>query len=134
MTKFLGAAVFLAGDKNELPLPSLLLGLPNFVQSVAHPTHKDKIIDVIVTNCGQYYTVPEVTSTILLDNPRHAAPSDHMVLVARPVARSACPQSNSYSKAILICTLAMISQAQSVSNTVLYTGLIRPPSQKSQKA
>ena len=85
MTKFPGAAVILAGDKNELPLASLLLGLPHFSQSVAQNTHKDKIIDVIITNCGQYYAVPEVTSPILPDRPHHAAPSDHKVPVARPL-------------------------------------------------
>ena len=68
------------------------------MQSVAQSTHKDKIIDVIITNCSQYYAVPEVTSPILPDDPRHAAPSDHRVPVAHPLASSARPQSNSYSE------------------------------------
>ena len=97
MAKFPRAAVYLGGDKNSLPLAPLLLALPRFVQTVAHSTHGDNIIDVILMNCGHYYAVPDVTEPILADDPRRAKPSDHRVPIARPLALSSQPISNTYS-------------------------------------
>ena len=86
MARFPNAAIILGGDKNQLPLAPLLLALPRFAQIVAHNTHGEKIIDVIVMSCPELYAVPSVTPPVLPDDPRHAAPSDHRVPVARPLA------------------------------------------------
>ena len=86
MARFPTAAVFLGGDINSLPLAPLLQALPRFKQTVAHNTYKNKIIDVILMNCSELYAVPVVTAPLLPDDARHAAPSDHRVPVARPLA------------------------------------------------
>ena len=86
MARYPQAALILGGDKNSLPLAPLLLALPRFAQIVAHSTHGDKILDVLVMSCPDLYAVPLVTPPVLPDDPRHAAPSDHRVPVARPLA------------------------------------------------
>ena len=98
MARFPTAAFFLAGDKNDLPISSLIQGLPKFVQIVANCTHGGKIIDVLLMNCSQMYAVPQISSPLLPDNPRHAKPSDHSVPVARPLCLAAEPISNVYTE------------------------------------
>ena len=77
MTKFPNAALILGGDKNSLPLGPLLDGqtAPKCTQTVASPTHGNKVIDVIVMNCAQFYGVPEITRPLLPAHPVQAAPS-----------------------------------------------------------
>ena len=65
MARFPTAAFFLGADKNELPLASLLQGLPKFVQTVSNYTHGGKILDVIIMNCSQFYSVPEISISIV---------------------------------------------------------------------
>ena len=95
MAKFPEAAVYLGGDRNDLPLAPLLRALPRFVQTVAHNTHGNKILDVILMNCSSYYAVPEISAPLLPDLPS-AKPSDHKVPIARPLALSTQPQCNIY--------------------------------------
>ena len=96
MARFPEAAVYLGGDRNDLPLAPLLRALPRFVQTVAHNTHSNKIIDVLLMNCSSFYAVPEVTAPLLPDCPTVAKPSDHKVPIARPLAFSSQPQCNVY--------------------------------------
>ena len=98
MPRFPTAAFYLAGDKNDLPLASLIQGLPKFVQIVANFTHREKIIDVLLTNCSQLYAVPEISSPLLPDKPQCAKPSDHSVPVARPLCFASQPVSNVYTE------------------------------------
>ena len=88
------AAFYLGGDKNDLPLASLIQGLPKFVQTLSN--YGEKIIDVILMNCSQFYAVPEISLPLLPDNSKHAKPSDHSVPVARPLCLAAQPVSNVY--------------------------------------
>jgi hypothetical protein len=96
MARFPGAAVYMGGDRNDLPLAPLLRALPRFVQTVAHNTHGNKIIDVLLMNCSSYYAVPEISAPLLPDDCRVAKPSDHKVPIARPLALSTRPQCNIY--------------------------------------
>jgi hypothetical protein len=96
MARFPTAAFFLGADKNELPLASLIQGLPKFVQTVSNYTHGEKIIDIILMNCSQFYAVPEISRPLLPDNSQHAKPSAHSVPVARPLCLAAQPVSNVY--------------------------------------
>ena len=96
MARFPRAAFFLGGDKNSLPLAPLLQALPKFSQIVAHATHGQKIIDVLIMSCPELYAVPSVTPPVLPDDPRHGAPSDHCVPVARPLALAEAAVSNVY--------------------------------------
>ena len=96
MTRFPQAAVFLGGDRNSMPVAPLLAALPKFCQVVANNTHGEKILDVLVMSCPKLYAVPVVTPPVLPDNPRQAAPSDHRVPVARPLAGVQVPVVNVY--------------------------------------
>ena len=96
LAKYPNAAVILAGDKNDLPLSPLLQCLPKFVQIVNQPTHGSKIIDVMIMNCAQMYSVPKMSPPLLPDNPQQAAPSDHQVPIVRPLAHSLNYVSNTY--------------------------------------
>ena len=98
LAKYPNAAVILAGDKNDLPLSPILQCLPKFVQIVNQPTHGNKIIDVIIMNCAEMYSVPQNTPPLLPDNPEQAAASDHQVPIARPLAYTSYQVSNSYVK------------------------------------
>ena len=100
MARFPTAAFFLGANKNELPLGSLIQGLPKFVQTVSNYTHGGKILDVIIMNCSQFYSVPEISLPLLPDNPQKAKPSDHSVPVARPLCLAAQPVSNIYMEKI----------------------------------
>ena len=96
MARFPSAAFYIGGDKNSLPLAPLLQALPKFAQIVAHCTHGQKIIDVLLVSCSDMYAVPVVTPPVLPDDPRHGAPSDHGVPVARPLATAEVAVSNVY--------------------------------------
>ena len=96
MARYPGAAVYLGGDKNSMPLAPLLLALPRYSQVVSHCTHGVKIIDVLIMSCPELYAVPDITAPVLPDDPRHAAPSDHKVPVARPLACASVAVTNVY--------------------------------------
>jgi hypothetical protein len=98
MARYPRAAVFLGGDRNSLPLGPLLQGLPKFAQLVAGSTHGEKIIDVLLVSCPELYAVPAITPPLLPDDPRQAAPSDHRVPVARPLAAASDPRANTYTE------------------------------------
>ena len=100
MARFPQAAIYLCGDKNQLSLATLLLALPRFAQIVAHKTHGEKVLDVIITNCPEIYAVPVVTPPVLPDDPWHAAPSDHCVPVARPLAFAPQACTNVYTEKV----------------------------------
>ena len=98
MARFPMAAFYLAGDKNDLPLASLIQGLPKLEQLVANFTHGEKIIDVLLANCSKLYAVPEISAPLLPDKPQYAKPSDHSVPVARPLCLESQPVSNVYTE------------------------------------
>ena len=67
------------GDKNQFPLAPLLGALPKCRQLVTKNTHKNsKIYDVILTNMGQFYSVPYIAPACQPDDSASGAvPSDH---------------------------------------------------------
>ena len=100
MARWPRAAVILGGDKNELPLASLLQALPRFGQLVTKHTHGTKTIDVIITSCPELYAVPEISDPVLPDEPLRAKPSDHKVPVARPLAATSESVVNTYEEKV----------------------------------
>ena len=58
LTKYPNAALVIGGDKNNLNLSPLLCGIPRIRQIVTRSTYKFKILDVILTNMHQLYSVP----------------------------------------------------------------------------
>ena len=72
----------------ELELSPLLSGIPKLKQIVTKPTHKSKILDVILTNMHALYSVPVIVPPVLPDDPNYRVPSDHSTAIATPVTQS----------------------------------------------
>ena len=72
------------GDKNDLQT-NLLLGIhPNLRQIVTKATHKNSILDVIITDIGHYYNEPFLRPPLHPDIPGHGVPSDHLLVHVAP--------------------------------------------------
>ena len=52
--KFPNSAFIAGGDKNDLDID------PSFRQIVTRPTHRQSILDVLVTDLGQFYNEPTI--------------------------------------------------------------------------
>ena len=87
LSKYPNAGVILGGDKNDLNLSPLLSGIPKLKQLVTKPTHKSKILDVILTNMHALYSVPVITPPVPPDDWNYGVPSDHSTPVATPLAQ-----------------------------------------------
>jgi hypothetical protein len=80
------AAYCIGGDKNSLPIAPIMAALPHCMQAVTLNTYKDKILDVILWNLSQYYSVPDIAPAVQPDNSATHVPSDHNNAVAVPLA------------------------------------------------
>ena len=61
------AGCIIAGDCNDLNI-SLITSLdPAFRHIVSHPTQKDKILDIIVTDLHSFYEVPMIIPPVEVD-------------------------------------------------------------------
>ena len=80
------AGYCIAGDKNSLPISPIMIALPQCKQAVTLPTHNDKILDVILWNLSQFYSVPYIAGAVKPDNIATHVPSDHKNAVALPLA------------------------------------------------
>ena len=85
------SAFICGGDKNDLNQQLLLDIDPSFRQIVTKPTYKHAILDIIVTDIGQYYTEPIIRPAVQPDNPGLASPSDHRIAFAMPNTSSYKP-------------------------------------------
>ena len=74
LTKYPEAGLIMGDDKKDLKIGPLLIGIPRMKNMVTKPTHKNKILDVILTNLHQFYNVPII------------APPDGV-----PLATTVCP-------------------------------------------
>ena len=88
-------AFICGGDKNDLNVKHLLDISPNFHQIVTKPTHKDSILEVIVTDIGHFYKEPIIRPPLLPDIPGQGVPSDHMIVHAIPNKDSSKPPTRS---------------------------------------
>ena len=77
------SAFICGGDKNDLNLQLLLDIDPRFRQIVTQPTYKQSVLDIIVTDIGQYYQLPCIRPAVQPDNPNLASPSDHKIVFAQ---------------------------------------------------
>ena len=64
LTKYPNAGVIIGADKNELNISSLIDGIPGVRQIVTKNTHKDKILDILLTNLHTFYKVPELITKV----------------------------------------------------------------------
>ena len=90
------SAFICGGDKNDLNTQLLLDIHPSFRQIVSHPTYRQSVLDVLVTDLGQYYEEPVIRPPVQPDCLMTAAPSDHKIVFAKiksntmqPVKRAA---------------------------------------------
>ena len=96
LTRYPRAGVVIGGDKNDMSISPLLVGLPRLKQIVTQPTCNGKVLDVILTNLHQYYSVPSIVPPVPADNPSQGKPSDHSVPVATPHTAAGERISNEY--------------------------------------
>ena len=96
LTKYPNAGVVLGGDKNNLNISTLISGIPRMKQIVTQNTHKNKILDVIVTNMHALYGVPEIAPPVPPDDPACGVPSDHSTPIATPLALDSTRQVHEY--------------------------------------
>ena len=87
----------MGGDKNKLPLAPIMTALPRCRQLVTKCTYKGiKIHDVILTNLGQFMSVPYIAPPVQPDDPTTGVPSDHDTAVAEPLAGAGCQVTREY--------------------------------------
>ena len=96
LTKYPRAGLIIGGDKNDMSISPLLVGLPRLKQIVTQPTCNGKVLDVILTNLHEYYSVPSIVPPVPADNPSQGKPSDHSVPVATPHTMTGVKKSNEY--------------------------------------
>ena len=78
--------MILGGDKNDLNLSPLLGGIPKLKQLVTKPTHKSKILDVILTNMHALYSVPVITPPVPPDDRNYGR--EYIPRIYRPLPES----------------------------------------------
>ena len=88
---FPDSAVLIGGDKNDLDLKLLLDIDPSLKQLVTLPTHRQSVLDIIVTDLGQFYNEPIIRPPLQPDNPDTACPSDHNIVFVTPNTNSCLP-------------------------------------------
>ena len=96
LTKYPRAGLVIGGDRNEMSISPLLMGLPRLRQLVTKATCNGKILDVLLTNLHEFYSVPEIIPPVPADNPLQGKPSDHSVPLTRPLSNSGVNNKNEY--------------------------------------
>ena len=97
LTRYPRCGWVIGGDKNKLPLAPILTALPRCRQLVTKCTYKGiKIHDVILTNLGQFMSVPYIAPPVQPDDPTTGVPSDHDTAVAEPLAGAGCQVTREY--------------------------------------
>ena len=96
LTKYPQAGIVIGGDRNEMSITPLLTGLPRLKQLVSQATCNGKVLDVLLTNLHEYYSVPIIVPPVPADNPLQGKPSDHSVPLAKPHSTTGVNMSNVY--------------------------------------
>ena len=96
LAKYPNAGLVIGGDRNNLNITPLLNGIPKLTQIVTKPTHKNKILDIILTNMATLYCVPIIAPPVPPDDPLCGVPSDHSTPVATPLATDTLQQTRDY--------------------------------------
>ena len=88
-------AFICGGDKNDLNIKHLLDISPSFRQIVNKPTHKNSILEVVVTDIGHFFNEPVIRPALLPDIPGQGVPSDHKIVYVTPISDSSKPPARS---------------------------------------
>ena len=86
LSRYPNAGLIIGADKNDLNITSLISGIPRVRQIVSLATHKNKILDIILTNLHQFYQIPIIVPPVKPDDPTRGVPSDHSIPLALPVS------------------------------------------------
>ena len=78
----------IAGDTNRLNLEPILSLSHSLVQCVKVPTrlNPDRMLDPIITTMSKYYAEPETKPPINPDENSNGKPSDHLIVMMRPIS------------------------------------------------
>ena len=96
MTKYPNCGMLIGGDKNSLNIAPILQALPRFRQVVVGNTHKEKCLDILITNCHLLYQPVVIAPPCQPDDPAKAKPSDHLVPVLYPISGASGAVSRTY--------------------------------------
>ena len=96
LTQYPKAGLVIGGDKNNLNISSLLIGIPGLRQLVTKPTYNAKVLYIILTNLHQMYAVPIIVPPVPADDPCGGAPSDHSTAIALPLSADNMNQHREY--------------------------------------
>ena len=95
LTKYPNAALFIGGDRNELSISPLLNSIPKLRQINTRNTCNGKVLDVLMTNIPELYSLPEIIPPVQPDNPDVGCPSDHNPVIATPLFNTDAAHSSS---------------------------------------
>ena len=85
LSKYPSAGLIIGADKNDLNISSLISGIPGVCQIVSKVIHKNKILDIILTNLHRLYQIPIIVPPVMPDDPTRGVASDHSIPLALPV-------------------------------------------------
>ena len=93
-TKYPNAVLFIGGDRNEMSISPLIVSIPKLRQIITKNTCNGKLLDVLLTNVPDLYSLPIIVPPVPADDPRRGVPSDHSTAVATPISSSDVNQHN----------------------------------------
>ena len=96
LSKYPSAGLVIGGDKNNLNISPLLNGIPRLKQIVTQPTHNRKVLDIILTNMHQLYSIPIIAPPVPPDDPLCGVPSDHSTPIAIPLSTNTVQQTREF--------------------------------------
>ena len=96
LTKHPRAGIVIGGERNEMNISPLLTAMPRLKQILTKATCNGKILDVLLTNLHEFYSVPMIVPPVPADNPSQGKPSDHSVPLARPHTTTGNERTNDY--------------------------------------
>ena len=74
----------IGGDINNLVLQPIIDSLENMKQVVETPTHRNRVLDIILTNMKENYYPPFVRDPLECDEDLPGEPSDHKIVIFLP--------------------------------------------------
>ena len=80
--KYPKSGYVIGGDRNKLQLQPLLDALPKCRQIVNTCTYKAKILDIMLTNLGSFFSPVYIAAPVQCDDPTKGVPSDPNTVVA----------------------------------------------------
>ena len=96
LTKHPRAGIVIGGDRNEMNISPLLTAMPRLNQILTKATCNGKILDVLLTNLHEFYSVPMIVPPVPADNPSQGKPSNNSVPLAMPHTTTGSERTNEY--------------------------------------